>query len=186
MPRFVDDAGQIDARHGGGAGHRSEEVNAMTRYVDISFDCLPLRTIGRLDIPLDASPKYRERCERIKAAIETHGSHNTYYLYNATCAFHLTNSDTLGMLQFRFDGTVLTDETDQKTVRADLNIELLRETCEWLTEPIVAWFKQTVPRAVTVEFDRYIAVGDLEQAKKRVEKIQAESDRQGGYVGMYL
>ena len=43
------------------------------RYVDIVFDCLPLRSIGRMDIPLDASPKYRARCERIKHALAVHG-----------------------------------------------------------------------------------------------------------------
>lgn len=32
----------------------------MDRFVDISFDCLPLRSIGRMDVPLDASPKFRE------------------------------------------------------------------------------------------------------------------------------
>ncbi len=31
----------------------------MNRWVEITFDCLPLRTITRFDIPLDASPKYR-------------------------------------------------------------------------------------------------------------------------------
>ncbi|MGD9645343.1 MAG: hypothetical protein AB7U73_06495, partial [Pirellulales bacterium] len=80
----------------------------MPRYVDIEFDCLPLRSVGRLDIPLDASPAYRARCERIKHAIETHGSHNTYFLYNANCKFHLTNDPALGMLEFRFEGTALT------------------------------------------------------------------------------
>jgi hypothetical protein len=30
------------------------------RYVEIVFDCLPLRSVGRLDIPIDASPKYRQ------------------------------------------------------------------------------------------------------------------------------
>ena len=43
----------------------------MNRYVEISFDCLPLRSVGRLDIPMDASPKYRERCERINAPLKT-------------------------------------------------------------------------------------------------------------------
>ena len=50
----------------------------------------------------------------------------------------------------------------------------------------MAWFRETVPRAVMVEFDRYIAVGDLKQTIERVEKIQAESDQHGGFVGMYL
>ncbi len=85
----------------------------MQRYVEIMFDCLPLRSIGRMDIPIDASPRYRARCERIKSAIETHGSHNTYYLYNAHCIFHLTNAPELGMLDFSFEGTVMTDDTDR-------------------------------------------------------------------------
>ena len=142
----------------------------MDRPVDISFDCLPLRSVGRLDIPLDASPVYRRGCEHIKHAIETHGSHNTYFLYNAGCTFHLTNDETVGMLQFRFEGTALTDASDQKTLSSDLEVELVRETCDWLTEPIVAWFLETVPRVVTVEFDRYIAAGDLAQAVRRVER----------------
>lgn len=158
----------------------------MNRYVDIVFDCLPLRSLGRLDIPLDASPEYRARCERILRALAAHGSHNSYFLYNASCAFHLTNRHEVGMLQFRLEGTVLTDETDQKTARCDLEVELQRETCDWLTEPIVAWFTETVPRAVAVEFDRYIAAGDLEQTIQRIAEIQAQSDDQGGFVGMYL
>jgi hypothetical protein len=158
----------------------------MTRFVDIAFDCLPLRSVGRLDIPLDASPKFRARCERIKAALEAHGSHNTYYLLNASCTYHLTNSDELGMLRFAFDGTVLTDASDQATVEAVLDVRLEHETCDWLTEPIVAWFRDTVRRSVMVEFDRYIAVGDLEQTVARVKRLQAESDEHGGFLGMYL
>ncbi len=158
----------------------------MQRFVEITFDCLPLRTISRLDIPIDASPRYQARCERIKAAIETHGSHNTFYLYNANCIFHLTNSPDLGMLDFSFEGTVMTDQSDEKATNAHLTIELARETCDWLTEPAVAWFKETVPHAVLAEFDRYIAAGDLEQAKRRVEALQAKADQTGGYMGMYL
>ncbi len=158
----------------------------MQRYVEISFDCLPLRTVNRLDIPIDASPRYRARCERIKSALETHGSHNTYYLYNSNCVFHLTNSAEDGMLEFRFEGTVMTDPTDTQTVHAHLDVELVRETCDWLTEPVVAWFKETVPHAIIAEFDRYIAAGDLEQAKRRAEAMQAKADQAGGYMGMYL
>jgi hypothetical protein len=158
----------------------------MERYVDIQFDCLPLRSVGRLDIPIDASPKYRARCERIKKALETHGSHNTYYLYNAQCKFHLTNSPEIGMIEFSFEGTAITDSTDVKTASCDLQVELLRETCDWLTEPIVAWFCETVQHVIAVEFDRYIAAGDLALTIQRVEKLQSESDRQGGFLGMYL
>ena len=158
----------------------------MKRYVDISFDCLPLRSVERTDIPLDASPKFRARCERILHALSKHGSLNTYYLYNASCTFHLSNQTDFGAIEFRFEGTALTDEADQKTVRCDLQVELVRETCDWLTEPVVAWFTQTVPIAVAVEFDRYIAAGDLKQTVERIERIQAASDQHGGFVGMYL
>ncbi len=158
----------------------------MNRWVEISFDCLPLRTVGRLDIPLDASPKYRERCERIKRDIEKHGSHNTYYLYNAQCIFHLTNRPDQGMIEFRFEGTVLTDATDLHSQRCDLEVELVRETCDWLTAPIVNWFHESVSHAVAAEFDRYIEAGDLQKAKERIARLQAETEKSGGYVGMYL
>ncbi len=158
----------------------------MNRWVEITFDCLPLRSLGRLDIPIDASPKYRARCEKIKAALEKHGSHNTYYLYNAKCCYHLMNHAELGMIEFQFEGTALTDAADLHTKLCDVEVVLLRETCDWLTEPVVQWFAQAVPRSVAIEFDRYIAAGDLDQAKRRIEQIQAASDQQGGYLGMYL
>jgi hypothetical protein len=158
----------------------------MSQYVDIEFDCLPLRSVGRTDIPIDASPKFRARCERIKHALETHGSHNTYFLYNAECTFHLTNQGDFGMLQFRFEGTVLTDSTDRKTLRCDLQVELVRETCDWLTQPVAAWLAESVSKAVEIEFDRFIAAGDLAQTIARIEQLQAQSDQRGGFVGMYL
>jgi len=158
----------------------------VDRYVEISFDCLPLRSVGRLDIPIDASPKYRARCELIKHALERHGSFNSYFLYNASCKFRLTNNPAIGMLEYRFEGTVLTDETDTATRHCDLEVQLVRETCDWLTEPAAAWFLDTVNRAVMAEFDRYIAAGDLAQTVERIEKLQAQSDQAGGYVGMYL
>ena len=158
----------------------------MNRWVEIEFDCLPLRSVTRLDIPIDASPKYRARCERIKHALETHGSHNTYFLYNAQCTFHLTNQSDFGMIQYRFEGTVLTDATDQKTLRCDVEVELVRETCDWLTAPVSAWLAETVTKAVEIEFDRYIAAGDLAQTIERIARLQAASDERGGFVGMYL
>lgn len=158
----------------------------MDRWVEISFDCLPLRSVTRLDIPLDASPKYRALCERIKSAIDTHGTHNTYYLYNAQCVYRLTNRPDYGMLQFKFDGTLFTDATDLKSDRCDLNVELVRETCDWLTQPIVQWFTTSVQHSVCVEFDRYIAAGDLQRTLERLAKLNAASEESGGFVGMYL
>ncbi len=158
----------------------------MSQYVDIEFDCLPLRSVGRVDIPIDASPEYRARCDRIKRALEAHGSHNTYFLYNALCTFHLTNQSDFGMIQFSFEGTALTDATDQKTLRCDLAVELARETCDWLTQPVSRWLAETVAKAVEIEFDRFIAAGDLAQTVARIEQLQAQSDQRGGFVGMYL
>jgi hypothetical protein len=158
----------------------------MSAWVEIQFDCRPLRTIARLDIPLDASPKFRQLCERIKSAIDRHGSYNTYYLYNGRCVYHLTNDATLGRIEFRVEGTVFTDESDQRTVRCDLDVELVSETCDWMTEPVVAWFRQTVERSLQVEFDRYIAAGDLNKALERIARLQAETEQAGGYVGMFL
>lgn len=158
----------------------------MNRWVEITFDCLPLRTVVRFDIPIDASPAYRQFCDRVKAAIEKHGSYNTYYLYNGKCAYHLTNRDDSGMIQFCFEGTVMTDQEDRRTAQCDLDAQLARETCDWLTEPVVQWLRETVSQSVSVEFDRYIEAGDLEQAKRRIEQVQAASDQADGFVGMYL
>lgn len=158
----------------------------MDRFVDISFDCLPLRSIGRMDVPLDASPKFRAKCERVKSALERHGSLNTYYLHNAKCVFHLTNAPDLGMLEFEFDGVVTTNEADDQTLRADLDVRLVRETCDWLTEPIVAWFTDTVRQAVSADFNLYIAAGDLQRTKERLARMQAEMESNGGFVGMGL
>jgi hypothetical protein len=158
----------------------------MTQFVAISFDCLPLRSLGRLDIPMDASPRVRALAERVQKAVQKHGLHNSYYLYRATCTFHLTNSPQVGMIEFGFEGTVLTDSTDRKATLADLEVNLHGETCDWLTEPAVAWFRETVCRAVTVEFDRYIEAGDLQRTVDRLARLEAESDAKAGFLGMGL
>jgi hypothetical protein len=158
----------------------------MPQWVEISFDCLPLRTLPRLDIPLDASPKFRQRCENILAAIEKHGTHNSYYLYNARCVYRLSNDADIGMLEFAFEGTVLTDQEDLRTRQCDLTVDLTKETCDWLTSTISAWFAETVPRSVAIEFDSYIEAGDLEKTRQRVQQVQDASDDAGGFVGMYL
>jgi len=158
----------------------------MTRWVEITFECVPLRSVARLDVPLDASPKYRRKLERIKEAIERHGNHNSYYLHNARCVYHLANSDEVGLLEFQFEGTGLTNDADQKTQQADLRVELTRETCDWLIQPVVEWFALTVEQSVKIEFDRYIAAGDLEQTRQRIAKLQQQADEAGGFVGLYL
>ena len=159
----------------------------MSNWVEIIFDCLPFRHISRFDVPLDASPKYRERCFRVKSALEKHGSHNTYYLFNGFCTYRLTNDPSQGMLVFQFEGTLLTDTEDCRTESCDLSVvQLAHETCNWITEPVVTWFRGTVSHSVTAEFNRYIEAGDLDQAKERIEQIESASDASGGFLGMYL
>ncbi len=155
-------------------------------HVEIEFECLPLRTVGRLDVPLDASPGFRRFAERVKQAMAKHGTHNAYYLHHAHCIFRLTNDPQVGTLDFGFEGTVLTDAEDRHAVLADLNVELRGETCDWLTQPVVEWFSETVRRAVLVEFDRFAAAGDLRRTVERIERVQRESDAHGGFVGMGL
>jgi hypothetical protein len=65
-------------------------------------------------------------------------------------------------------------------------VELRKETCDWLIEPVVKWFHESVSHAVQAEFDRYIEAGDLDRAKERMERLRAQADAQGGFVGMYL
>ncbi len=159
---------------------------AMGRWVEIEFECLPLRSVTRLDVPFDASPAHEQFVLRVKAAIEKHGSHNAYYLSSASCTFHLTNDPNSGTVRYAVEGTVLTDVGDTRTRAADLSVRLDRETCPWLTEPIVDFLAESVRHAMLVEFDRYVAAGDLRRTQERLDKLQSETDSSGGFVGMYL
>jgi hypothetical protein len=154
--------------------------------VSITFDCTPLRSVPRFDIPLDASPAYRRRAERLQRAVGSHGTRNTYYLADGGCTFHFTNDPAVGWVRFKFEGTLITDDTDTKTIGSDLDIVLDQETCDWLTQPAVAWLGLAAKHAVEVEFDRYIAAGDLSRALDRLAREQAASDAAGGYLGMNL
>jgi hypothetical protein len=161
-------------------------VSAAPPAVHVAFDCQPLRSLGRLDIPIDASPRFRRKLERIQAAIAVHGTRNTYYLTNAVCRFQLTSDTAIGMIEFSIEGTVLTDQSDTRTVGSDLAITLERETCDWLTQPAVEWLMVSAKRAVEVEFDRYISAGDLSRAVARLEQEQQHVDESGGFLGMNL
>ena len=70
--------------------------------------------------------------------------------------------------------------------RAIWMYKLLRKPVTGSRSRPVKWISETVSKAVVVEFDRYIAAGDLEQTKQRLQRIQEESDESGGFVGMYL
>lgn len=156
------------------------------RWVEIEFDCLPLRAVTRLDAPLDASPKFAQFVDSVKQAIVRHGTMNAYYLHRASCTFHVTNDPAQGQLRFSFEGTILTDTSDQRVRGCDLKVALIRETCDWLAEPVVRWFTDTVPRAVAIDFQRYIEAGDLAKTEERLRKLQAETEESGGFIGMYL
>lgn len=156
------------------------------KWVEIEFDCLPLRSITRLDVPMDASPKYEQFVLRVKRAMSIHGTHNTYYLHRGVCTYHLTNDPLRGQIVFDFEGTVMTGEKDQRTRAVDVKIGLARETCQWLNEPMVEFLAESVKHALLVEFDRYIAAGDLKKTEERIQAIQEQSDSSEGYVGMYL
>jgi hypothetical protein len=158
----------------------------MERYVDISFDCIPLRSLVRLDPPIDASPGLVAKYDRIKAAIAKHGTFNTYFLHNAACKFFVTNDPAHGMISFKFEGVVFTDEKDERTKHADLTVTLDSETCPWLEQHVVNWFIETVRHAVVVEFDRYIGAGDSEQTRKRRAMLERSIQESGGFVGMHL
>jgi len=154
----------------------------MQPNVDIAFDCLPLRLVGRVDVPLDASPAFRARSERLQHAIKVHGMENAYFLYNTRCVFRLANSEVENMVRFSFDGTVLTDHSDCKAVRADLAIELSAETCGTVPPDVLAWFRGVVERAVLIEFDHFIAAGSLAKRVSdlgTVEYVGALSDFAG-------
>jgi len=161
-------------------------MTAMNHYVDVTFDCLPLRSLGRLDPPLDATAEVIEFYDRLRRAAAKHGLHNSYYLYRAACIFHLTNDAETGMVEFAFEGAVLTDAGDLKTRQCDLEVRLQREVCPWLTAPAVAWLGETVSQAVRVEFDRYIAAGDLQKTIARLERLRQETEARGGFLGMDL
>lgn len=154
--------------------------------VAITFECTPLRSVPRLDVPLDASPVYRARLEKMQRAVAEHGTRNAYYLTDGGCTFRFTNDPAVGWVRFRFEGTLLTDDADAKAIGSDLEVVLDQETCDWLTQPAVEWLRLAAKHAVEIEFDRYIAAGDLSRALDRLAREQAASDAAGGYLGMNL
>ena len=148
----------------------------MEPHVDIAFDCLPLRSAGRVDVPIDASPGYRQRCEHLQRAIDAHGTDNAYFLYNTRCVFRLANSEVENMLRFSFDGTLLTDRSDCKADRSDLTVRLVASTCGTLSPQVLSWFEGVVARAVLIEFDHFIAAGSLAERVNRLGTIESLSD----------
>src|SRR5262245_59878803 len=155
----------------------------MQPVVDIAFDCLPLRSLPRVDIPLDASPAFRARCERLRKALDAHAGENAYYLYNTRCTYRLANSDIDNMLRFSFDGTLVTDRSDCKAARADLDIVLTADTCGGVPPAAMDWLRGIVRRAVLIEFDRFISDGRLAARKDELGGVDSIANV-GGFAGM--
>jgi len=163
----------------------AQQMNAH-RPVDIAFDCVPLRSFTRMDPPIDASPALVAKWERIKKAIKEHGTHNTYYLHNAHCRFFVTNDPQCGMIAFKFEGVVFTDENDSRTRSASFHVTLDQENVPWLAQHVVKWFSETLHHAVCTEFDRFIGVGDPERTRMRLSQLEQALDHSGGFLGMHL
>jgi hypothetical protein len=155
----------------------------MESEVDIAFDCLPLRSVSRVDVPIDASPAFRARCQQLQKAIDAHGAENSYFLYNTHCVFRLANSSVENMLRFAFDGTLMTDRSDAKADRADLSITLAAETCGGVPPEVLAWFRGVVERAVLIEFDRFISAGRLEARVSELGDVASVATL-SGFAGM--
>jgi hypothetical protein len=155
----------------------------MQPVVDIAFDCLPLRSIARVDIPLDASPAFRARSERLQQSINRYAGENAYFLYNTRCTFRLANSDIDNMLRLSFDGTLLTDRSDCKADRADLNVVLTAETCNGVPPAALEWLRGIVTRAVLIDFDRFIDAGKLAERVKQLGSVDSITDV-AGFAGM--
>ncbi len=148
----------------------------MQPVVDIAFDCLPLKSVTRVDVPLDASPAFRSRCERLQQAIELHNGENAYFLYNTRCTYRLANSDIDNMLRFSFDGALLTDRSDCKADRVDLNVVLVAETCGGVPAAAMHWLRRVIERAVLIEFDRFIAAGQLAERVNQLGQVHSIAD----------
>ncbi|QEG34341.1 hypothetical protein [Bythopirellula goksoeyrii] len=155
----------------------------MEPVVDIAFDCLPLRSIGRLDAPLDAPAEYRRRHEQLVSAMERFGPDRTYFLYNARCVFHLANSEIEGMVRYEFDGIIRTDASDLLTETVELDARLASETCGGLPDQVETWFKDRVEKAVAIEFDRFVAAGQLSQRSSELGQDVNPSNL-AGFSGM--
>ena len=152
-------------------------------HVEIAFDCMPLRSVGRLDLPLDASDAFRRRAGRIKAALNDFGAERTYFLYNGHCVFRFANSDVEGTCRLEFEGVVRTDAGDRLCQEALVEAKLASETCGGVPPAVEAWLAERVREAVRVEFDRFIAAGQLAE---RADQLGTGSSlaQLGGLAGM--
>jgi len=156
----------------------------MPDAVTIVFECLPFRLVGHMGMPLDASEEQMALWRRFRAAMAKHGTANTYFLYNADCAFRLSNGPE-GYLRFVFEATVKTDEKDQHPTAIDLASLLAESDFDLpLHTSVLEFFRQAVQRAVLAEFQLFIDAGNLKRALAQREHILREWDRTRGFIGI--
>jgi len=134
---------------------------------------------------MDASAVYHERVERLNAALATHGAERTYFLYNARCIFRLANSEIAGMLRFDFEGIVRTDAGDLLTESIEIDVQLKSETCGGVPAEVQPWLRGQVEKSVAIEFDRFIAAGQLANRTEEIGQLDRLSDL-GGFSGMHV
>lgn len=158
----------------------------MFQAVALVFDCLPFGRVSHTGMPLDAPEEQIALWKRFRAALEKHGTENTYFVYNADCTFHLTNGPG-GRLRFLFEGTVRTDEADEHPVDAELACRLAdNELAVPLSDDVLEFFKAVLRRAVIDEFQLFIDAGNLKRTLEAEEQILREWDENRGFVGMYI
>ena len=125
---------------------------------------------------MDASGVYRIRYERLRAAIDEFGTERCYYLYDAHCSFHFANSEVEGMVRFNFEGIVRTDAGDALSDEVDLETELSSETCGGVPPEVQVWLADRVEQAVAIEFNRYVAAGQLGSRSAEIGQLERLSD----------
>lgn len=155
----------------------------MPDAVAIVFECLPFRLVGHAGLPLDASDEQRALWRRFRAAMTKHGTENTYFLYNADCTFRFSNSER-GFVRYLFEGTVRTDEKDEKPIDSDIVCQLAESDFEHIAPDVNDFFWDAVRGAVLAEFQLFIDAGNLKRALAQKEHILREWDRNRGFVGM--
>lgn len=166
-----------DERHHIGRRKLFAMTDSLPSVVDIEFDCIPLRTVGRLDIPIDASDAQRRRAAHMQSAINAYGVERTYFLQNARCVFRFANSEVEEVCRFEFEGVARTDAGDRKCEEVVLDVTLVSETCGGVPTTVETWLVERVRRAVAIEFDRFIAAGQLGQP-------ESQAPAAGGLGGM--
>ena len=154
--------------------------------VSIVFDCLPFRRVSHAGMPLDASDEQIALWKRFRAAMTKHGTKNTYFLYNADCTFQLTNGPA-SRLRFLFEGTLCTDENDERPIEADLVSRLAdNELAVPLSDDVLGFFEAVLRRAVMEEFGHFIEAGNLKRTLDQQEQVLRQWDENRGFVGMYI